>query len=42
MFDGSRAEVLATMELNKEAMSMRQSAEWGIRALQGSFPRLTN
>ena len=26
--------------INREATSMRQSAEWGMRALQGSFPRL--
>jgi DDE superfamily endonuclease len=25
----------------KEATSLRQSAEWGMRALQGAFPRLT-
>jgi len=24
----------------REATSMRQAAEWGMRALQGSFPRL--
>ena len=27
-------------EMNKEAVSMRQSAEWGMRAFQSSFPRL--
>ena len=42
MYDGTRVEVIHTMKLNKEATSMRQSAEWGMRALQGSFPRLTN
>ena len=26
--------------VNQEATSMRQSAEWGMRALQASFPRL--
>ena len=26
--------------VNSEATSMRQSAEWGMRALQSSFPRL--
>ena len=26
--------------INREATSMRQSAEWGMRAFQGSFPRL--
>ena len=25
---------------NQDATSMRQSAEWGMRALQSSFPRL--
>jgi DDE superfamily endonuclease len=30
------------VEVNKEATSMRQSAEWGVQALQGSFPRLTD
>jgi DDE superfamily endonuclease len=29
------------VEVNKQATSMRQSAEWGMRALQGSFPRIT-
>ena len=28
------------VRLNAEATSMRQSAEWGMRALQASFPRL--
>ena len=26
--------------VNEEATSMRQSTEWGMRALQGSFPRI--
>ena len=26
--------------MNREATSMRQSSEWGMRALQSSFPRL--
>jgi DDE superfamily endonuclease len=30
----------ANVRLNAEATSMRQSAEWGMRALQSSFPRL--
>jgi DDE superfamily endonuclease len=30
------------VDLNKQATSMRQSAEWGMRALQGSFPRITD
>jgi len=29
------------ISLNEDATSLRQSAEWGIRGLQGSFPRLT-
>ena len=28
--------------INREATSMRQSAEWGMRSLQASFPRLKN
>jgi hypothetical protein len=28
------------VEVNKQATSMRQSAEWGMRALQSSFPRM--
>jgi hypothetical protein len=30
------------IEVNKEATSMSQLAKWGMRALQGSFPRLTD
>ena len=30
----------ANVQLNAQATSMRQSAEWGMRALQASFPRL--
>ena len=26
--------------INKEATAMRQSAEWGMRAFQSSFPRI--
>ena len=28
------------MIVNREATAMRQSSEWGMRALQSSFPRL--
>jgi hypothetical protein len=28
------------VRLNREATAMRQSAEWGMRAIQSSFPRL--
>ena len=28
------------MLLGQQAMSCRQAAEWGMRGLQGSFPRL--
>jgi hypothetical protein len=33
-------EFSANVQLNAEATSMRQSAEWGMQALQMSFPRL--
>ena len=33
-------EFALNVRLNAEATSMRQSAEWGMRALQASFPRL--
>jgi hypothetical protein len=33
--DGARQ-----LRFQREATSMRQAAEWGMRALQGSFPRL--
>ena len=33
-------EFAANVQLNAEATSMRQSADWGMRALQVSFPRL--
>jgi DDE superfamily endonuclease len=36
----SRAAYREAMAINAEATSMRQSAEWGMRALQSSFPRL--
>ena len=36
----TRREFAFNLELNREATSMRQSAEWGMRAFQASFPRL--
>ena len=33
-------EFLFNVRMNAEATSTRQSAEWGMRALQASFPRL--
>jgi DDE superfamily endonuclease len=33
---------METMAINSAATSMRQAAEWGMAALQGSFPRLTD
>jgi len=36
----SSQEFAANVQWNAEATSMRQSAEWGMRALQASFPRL--
>jgi len=33
-------ETLAASTLWQQATSLRQSAEWGMRAVQGSFPRL--
>jgi DDE superfamily endonuclease len=36
----TRAELAANIRLNAEATSMRQSAEWGMRTLEASFPRL--
>ena len=34
------AEFARGVRLNAEATAMRQSAEWGMRSLQASFPRL--
>jgi hypothetical protein len=34
------AEYRLNNEVNRQATSARQSAEWGMRALQSSFPRL--
>jgi hypothetical protein len=31
-----------TDEMHRQATSVRQMAEWGMRGLQGSFPRLTD
>ena len=36
----SRREFSRQLQINKEATAMRQSAEWGMRAIQSSFPRL--
>ena len=36
----TREEVELNVRLQVEATSMRQSAEWGMRAVQSSFPRL--
>jgi hypothetical protein len=36
----TRAQYRNNNEINKQATSLRQSAEWGMRALQSSFPRL--
>jgi hypothetical protein len=33
-------EQLDNIELKQAATSLRQSAEWGMRAVQASFPRL--
>ena len=33
-------EVMQDLAKKREATSMRQSAEWGMRAIQASFPRL--
>lgn len=30
----------ADFELRKQATKLRQASEWGMRAFQGSFPRL--
>jgi hypothetical protein len=36
----SEAEDATHMIMTKEATSMRQASEWGMRAIQGAFPRL--
>jgi hypothetical protein len=33
-------ETMAARTLRRQATALRQSAEWGMRAIQGSFPRL--
>ena len=38
----TNAEVLASIAIKCQAASMQQSAEWGMRALQSSFPQLTD
>ena len=43
VLDGdTRAEFAFNLQLNKEATSMRQSAEWGMHAFRASFPRLND
>lgn len=37
---GSQEELDARLALNRELLSYRQTAEWGMRSLQGSFGRL--
>ncbi len=37
---GSQAQLNARLALNRELLSYRQTAEWGMRSLQGSFGRL--
>ena len=36
----TREEIEQQVRIQLEATSMRQAAEWGIRAVQASFPRL--
>jgi hypothetical protein len=40
--DMTEEEYDLAVEVNKQATSMWQSAEWGMQALQGSFPRITD
>ncbi len=37
---GSNQQLEAHLELNRELLSYRQTAEWGMRSLQGSFGQL--
>jgi hypothetical protein len=37
---GTQAEIDKKLAFNRELLSYRQTAEWGMRALQGSFGRL--
>jgi DDE superfamily endonuclease len=39
--DVNKARTAKEMAVMKEATSLRQAAEWGMRAIQGSMPRLT-
>ena len=39
-FTGTTAQLEAQLEFNRQLLSFRQTAEWGNRALQGSFGRL--
>ena len=39
--DLTRAHNAEEVLMLKEATSLRQSAEWGMRAIQGAFPRMT-
>jgi hypothetical protein len=39
--DVNNAKTAEQMIVMKEATSLRQAAEWGMRAIQGSMPRLT-
>jgi len=41
-FNITGAQNAAEARLYQDATSMRQAAEWGMRALQASFPRLTS
>jgi hypothetical protein len=34
------ADIMANLAVKRAATSMRQSAEWGMRAFQSSFPRI--
>ena len=36
----NRADIIENLTVKREATSMHQSAEWGMRAVQASFPRL--
>jgi DDE superfamily endonuclease len=39
-FEAIHFNSMEMMAINSAATSMRQAAEWGMRALEGSFPRL--
>lgn len=38
--EGTHAEIQQRLALNREVVSFRQTAEWGMRSIQGSFSRL--